>query len=112
MGVLARRNFSASRSVIGKVMKKYNLFLNYILKLAKKKNKSIVNNDAIAGLLKREFSKRPLLNAVVSDLTYVKVAGKRNCICILLDLCSRKIISSAAGKSKAAQIYNALAESM
>lgn len=102
--MLKRRGFEASRRRIGRVMKKYNLVSNYTLKLAKKKNKSVVNNDQIANLVNREFSGRPPLDVVVSDLTYVKVAGKWNYICLLLDLYNRKIIGSAVGKTKSVQI--------
>lgn len=44
------------------------------------------------------------MEVVVSDLTYVKIAGKWNYICILLDLSNRQIIGSAVGKTKDANL--------
>lgn len=44
------------------------------------------------------------LDVVVSDLTYVKVAGKWNYICLILDLWNREIIGYAAGKHKTAEL--------
>lgn len=41
---------------------------------------------------------------MVSDLTYVKCAGRWHYICLLLDLGRRKIIGSAVGGSKDAQL--------
>lgn len=101
--MLARRGFLASKRRIGKVMKKYDLVSNYTLKL-KKTKRSHVNNDDICNIINREFNNRAPLEVVVSDLTYVKVAGKWNYICVLLDLSNRQIIGSAVGKSKGAQI--------
>ena len=87
-------------------MRKYDLVSNYTLKLKKaKKNK--VNNDDISNIVNREFDNRKHLEVVVSDLTYVRVAGKWNYICVLLDLSNRQIIGSAVGKSKSAQIVKA-----
>lgn len=102
--MLARQKYYASRKRIGNVMKKYNLVSNYTLKLAKKSCKTAVNEDNVENVVNREFTDRKPLEVVVSDLTYVKVAGKWNYICILLDLCNRKIIGSAVGKNKEATI--------
>jgi putative transposase len=41
---------------------------------------------------------------VVSDLTYVKIAGQWRYLCLLLDLCGRKIIGSAVGNYKSAKL--------
>lgn len=101
---LVKKGFKASRKRIGIVMKKYDLISNYTIKLAKKHQKTVVNEDAIANEVNRNFNDRKPLEVVVSDLTYVKVDGKWNYICILLDLSNRKIIGSAVGKNKDAQI--------
>lgn len=101
---LYKRNFIASRHRISMVMKKYNLISNYTIKLSKKHGKSIVNNDNIENIVNREFGNRKPLEVIVSDLTYVKVAGKWNYICVLLDLSNRKILGSAVGKNKDANI--------
>lgn len=102
--ILARNKYYVSRNRIGNVMKKYNLVSNYTLKLAKKHHKDTVNEDIVENVVNREFSDRKPLEVIVSDLTYVKVAGKWNYVCILLDLYNRKIIGSAVGKNKGATI--------
>ncbi|MFI3226538.1 MAG: integrase core domain-containing protein, partial [Clostridia bacterium] len=71
---------------------------------SKSKKKATVNNDDIPNVLNREFSEKTALEVVVSDLTYVKVDGKWNYICLLLDLSNRKIIGSAVGKNKDAKL--------
>ena len=50
------------------------------MKTTKKSKKDTVNNDNIENKLNREFDNKKPLDVVVSDLTYVKVAGKWNYI--------------------------------
>lgn len=102
--VLVKHNYYISRKTISKIMKKYDLVSNYIITTKKSKKISKVNNDKIPNKLNREFSNKSPLEVVVSDLTYVKVAGKWNYICLLLDLNNREIIGSAVGKRKDAQL--------
>jgi len=104
--MLSRKQLIASRRKIGKVMNKYALLSNYTAKKSKN-GKNKVNNDNIPNVVNGDFEGKKPLEVVVSDLTYVKVAGKWNYICVLLDLCNRKIIGSAVGKSKSAQIVKA-----
>jgi transposase InsO family protein len=92
-----------SRRRIGKIMKKYGLVSKYTLKHAKTCSES-VNNDPIANKVNRKFQDRKPLEVVVSDLTYVKCAGRWHYICLLLDLGRRKIIGSAVGRSKEAKL--------
>jgi len=101
--VLARRGINASRRRIGQVMSKYSLVSNYTLKLRKKKI-PICNEDSVANLVERKFCDRASLEVVISDLTYIKVAGKWNYLCVLMDIHNRKIIGSAVGKQKNAQL--------
>jgi transposase InsO family protein len=101
--ILNRKNFVVSRRRIGKIMKKYGLVSNYILR-RKNTRSTDVNNDEIANVVKREFNERKKLEVVVSDLTYVKIAGKWHYLCILLDLCGRMIIGSAVGNQKNAKL--------
>jgi len=101
--VLNRRKFRVSRRRIGKIMKKYVLVSNYTLRQTKKL-KSTVNNDAVANVVNREFDDRKKYEVVVSDLTYVKIAGQWRYLCLLLDLCGRKILGSAVGSKKDAKL--------
>jgi len=42
---------------------------------------------------------------VVSDLTYVRVSGKWNYVCLFVDLYNREIISHSTGSSKIADLF-------
>lgn len=99
--------FHVSRRKIGKIMKKYGLVSNYTLKLIEKHSKSAVNNDNIENKIERKFNGWDEFEVIVSDLTYVKVAGKWHYICALIDLSNRMIIGSAVGKSKDAELVKA-----
>jgi transposase InsO family protein len=101
--VLNRRGFVVSRRKIGKIMKKYLLVSNYTLR-QKKRKKFDVNNDEVANVVNREFDERKKYEVVVSDLTYIKIAGKWYYLCVLLDLCGRKILGSAIGSQRNAKL--------
>ena len=100
---LSRRNLIASKRKIGNIMKKYNLVSNYTLR-RKKSRKGAVNNDITANVVDRAFDNRRRYEVVVSDLTYIKVAGKWHYLCLLIDLCGRKILGSAVGTQKNARL--------
>ena len=97
------RAFRVSRPKIGKIMKKYSLVSKYTLKRGKKR-KDPVNNEIIPNIVDREFSDRKPLEVVVSDLTYLRCAGRWHYLCLLLDLHGRKIIGSAIGRRKDAKL--------
>jgi transposase InsO family protein len=101
--VLSRRGFIVSKRRIGRIMKKYNLISNYTIRQLKK-HKTNVNNDKIANIVDREFDNRKKYEVVVSDLTYIKIAGKWRYLCLLLDLCGRKILGSAVGNQHNARL--------
>ena len=101
--MLERRKFKVSRRKIGEVMKKYGLKSNYTLRHAKKGD-TRVNNDEIGNKVEREFDGRKQYEVVVSDLSYVKIGGVWRYICLLLDLCGRKILGSAVGSKKDAKL--------
>jgi len=88
--VLKKQNIIASRRKITRIMAKYGLVSNYTVKQYKV-HKTTCNNDKIENKVNREFNNRTEREVVVSDLTYVNVAGKWNYICILLDLHGREI---------------------
>lgn len=100
---LAKHGFSVSRRKIGDIMRKYNLVSNYTIR-QKKHDKSKVNNDDIANVVDRKFDDRKKYEVVVSDLTYINIAGKWCYLCLLLDLCGRRIIGSAVGNHKDAKL--------
>jgi len=84
-------------------MRKYRLVSNYTLRRGRS-HKSIVNNDETGNIVVREFDGRSKYEVVVSDLTYVKIAGQWRYLCLLLDLCGRKILGSAIGNQKNAKL--------
>jgi len=100
---LSKRKFVASRRRIGKIMKKYDLVSNYTLRQTKK-GKNQVNNDETANIVAREFDGRSKYEVVVSDLTYVEIGRTWHYLCLLLDLCGRKILGSAVGHRKDAKL--------
>ena len=67
-------------------MKKYRLISNYTVKQYKV-HKSKCNEEKIDNVVHRED-----LEIVVSDLTYVNVAGKWHYICLLINLFNREIV--------------------
>jgi len=92
-----------SRRRIRNIMEKYTLVSKYTLK-QKGKRKQEINNDLIANEVQRQFNDRKPLEVVVSDLTYLKCAGRWHYLCLLLDLYDRKIIGSAVGRKKDAKL--------
>lgn len=84
------------------------LVSNYTVKQYKV-HKATCNNDKVDNILNREFDRNEELDVVVSDLTYVNVAGKWNYICLIIDLFNREIVGYAAGKNKNAElVYKAI----
>ncbi len=100
---LQKAGMLASRNRIKNAMKKYNLVSKYTIRNAKKKV-SIVNEENFENIVNRDFSGREPLEVVVSDLTYIRVGGRWNYLCILLDLAGRRILGSAVGAGKGAKI--------
>lgn len=66
--------------------------------------KSHCNEDELPNLLDRRFDRGKTLDVVVSDLTYVSVAGRWHYICLLIDLWNREIIGWSVGKHKNAEL--------
>jgi len=97
------RAFRVSRRKIGRIMKKYSLVSKYILK-RRKKHRIDINESPIPNMVERDFTDRKPLEVVVSDLTYIKCAGRWHYLCLLLDLHGRKIIGSAVGRQKDAKL--------
>ena len=107
---LKKLGMAISRRRIGKLMKKNGLVSAYTV-AQYKPHKSKCNESKVGNELNRQFKKETPLEAVVSDLTYVRVAGKWNYICLLIDLFNREIIGYSCGRSKDADlVYRAFAK--
>lgn len=105
---LQKIGYQISLKRIRLIMNLFGLVSNYTIKQFKV-HKSSCNEEPIKNILNREFERDSILDVIVSDLTYVNVAGKWNYICLILDLYNREIIGYAAGKHKTAQlVYQAI----
>jgi len=107
---LRKLGMVVSRRRIGRLMKKNGLVSAYTV-AQYKVHKSVCNEAGIPNELNRQFQKLTPLEAVVSDLTYVRVAGRWNYICLLIDLFNREIIGHSCGPAKDAKlVYQAFAK--
>lgn len=107
--ILHEQGMIVSRRRIGRLIKKNGLVSVYTV-AQYKPHVSSCNDSPIQNELNREFVKEEPLEAVVSDLTYVRVANKWHYICLLVDLFNREIIGYSCGKFKdAALVYQAFA---
>ena len=100
---LKKKGIIASKRRIRRIMKENGLVSTYTVKQYKV-HKQTCNNDKIDNKLKRNFNQEERMKVIVSDLTYVNVAGKWNYICLMLDLYNREIVGYAAGKHKDADL--------
>ena len=106
---LKNRGIIASRRRIGRIMKENGLVSNYTV-AQYKIYKQPVNDDSFPNEVNQQFNGRNHLEVIVSDLTYVRVAGKWNYVCLIIDLHNREIIGYSAGANKTALlVYQAFA---
>ncbi|MBJ6359726.1 IS3 family transposase [Paenibacillus sp. GCM10012307] len=106
---LGKRNRLVSRRKIGQIMSKYGLVSNYTV-AQYKPVKSDSNEVVVKNELQREFDQDEPFAVVVSDLTYVRVAGKWHYVCLFVDLFNREIIGYSSGPNKTAElVYSAIA---
>jgi transposase InsO family protein len=109
--VLSKKGFCVSRRKIGVIMAKHGLISAYTKKKYRlHKAKSADTNTP--NLLDRNFTGRSLLEAVVSDVTYVRVGNRWAYTCLFLDLNNREMIGHAAGWHKDAELAKAAMASM
>lgn len=100
---LEKMGMIVSRRRIGRLMKENGLVSVYTV-AQYKPHKTTCNESKIKNELNREFQRETPLEAVVSDLTYVRVAGRWNYICLLIDLFNREIIGYSCGQAKDAKL--------
>ncbi|CCV66626.1 putative transposase [Paracholeplasma brassicae] len=100
---LSKKNIIMSRKKIRKIMERNGLVSCYIV-FRYKPTKSSTNEQKIESIVSRSFDNYEKHEVVVSDLTYVNVAGKWNYICILIDLFNREIIGYSYVKHKDANL--------
>lgn len=101
----------ASRARIVRIMRARGLTSAYAQKKYRPNN-SRFNEADLPNLLDRRFSGHRPLDALVSDLTYVKVAGKWAYTCLLLDLANRELVGHGASWHKDAKLVKSTLASM
>jgi len=94
-----------SRRRIAHIMAENGLISVYTIAQFKV-HKSKTNNDKISNVVAREFDDRDVLEVIVSDLTYVRVNGKWNYVCLITDLYNREILGYSAGAHKTAELVH------
>ena len=92
-----------SRRRIGRIMREQGLVSNYTVAQFKP-YKEKCNEEPVKNVLNRKFNNQEELAVVVSDLTYVRVKGKWNYVCLFVDLFNREIIGHSAGANKTAEL--------
>lgn len=100
---LEKKGFIVSRRKISRIMSENGLVSNYTVKQFKPE-KTLCNEKKIENIIARNFDNREVLEASVSDLTYVKVGGKWHYICSIIDLNNREIIGYSCGPKKDANL--------
>jgi putative transposase len=100
---LKKKGEIVSRRKIGKIMRDNGLVSSYTIKQFKV-HRIKCNEDNDINIVNREFHNKEKLEVIVSDLTYVNVAGKWNYICFILDIHNREIVGYSAGKNKDAKL--------
>jgi len=98
-----KHGLQISRRRIRRIMNLYGLVSNYTIKQFKKQ-KSACNNSNIPNVLDRNFNNRKLLEVIISDLTYVRVANSWCYVCLIIDLFNREIVGFSAGRHKDARL--------
>ena len=100
---LEDEDIGLSRRRIGRIMKESGLVSTYTI-AHYKPHKAKSNEEKFDNVVNREFDNREELDVIVSDLTYVRVNGKWNYVCLILDLHNREIIGYSAGRHKTAEL--------
>lgn len=95
--------FTVSRRRIARIMKQEGLVSVYTV-AQYKVSESKCNESNTENVLDRDFHDKDPLEAIVSDLTYVRVNNKWNYICTIMDLYNREIIGYSAGPNKDATL--------
>ena len=55
--------------------------------------------------MSRQFDRNRPMEALVTDLTYVKFGNKRHYVCFTIDLFNREIVGYSSGPNKSAKLF-------
>lgn len=98
-----RKKWTVSRRRIGRLMASLGIQSKYALP-SYKPMVTPPNEATYRNVLNRQFNPAAKNAVLVSDLTYVKVGGRWNYICFLLDLYNREIVGYSLGERKDAAL--------
>jgi transposase InsO family protein len=100
---LAKKGFIVSRRKVRKLMSSLGLVSIYA-RIKKPRTIEKPNEDDGKNLVDRQFDDRYENEVTVSDLTYIRICGRWCYLCVLVDLCHRRIVGSAVGTAKNAEL--------
>lgn len=100
---LERRGVIASGRRIVDIMKRRGMTSAYARRTFKP-HRARVNEARLANIPDREFDGYEPRTYLASDLTYVRVGGKRAYVCLLIDLANRSIAGHSADTSRTADL--------
>lgn len=100
---LAKRDILVSRRKISQIMNRRGLKSNYT-KANYRKHTSNVNHSDIENPLDRAFTEREPLEAIITDLTNVRVGTTWCYVCFIIDLFNREIIGHTCCPNKDAPL--------
>lgn len=103
---LSRDGITASRRRICRIMRKNGLTSAYGRRRFKC-HPGRPNEADLPNVVAREFGGHAPRTHVCSDLTYVRVGGGWNYVCLLVDLSNREIVGHSAGPRKDAALVRA-----
>jgi putative transposase len=109
---LEKIGLRVDRGKIAKIMKRLQLVAVVDPPRYKGPGKATVNNDMIQNILARQFSGRKLYEVIVSDVTYLKINQKWYFLCVMLDICSRQILSYAVSEHRDSALVEQAFKSM
>lgn len=100
-----------SRRRIRRIMKRLNLVSVYQESAFKPHSKG-TNQAPIPNLLDRQFDQHKPFEALVTDLTYVRVDKRWVYVCLIIDLFNREIIGLSVGWYKTADLVKEALQSV
>lgn len=109
--ILETQGFCLSRRRISRIMKRLNLVCVYQKAVFKPHSKG-KNEAPVPNHLRREFHNRKPLEALVTDLTYVRVGTRWAYVCFIIDLYNLEIIGLSVGWYKTADLVKEAIQSI
>ncbi|WP_438838288.1 IS3 family transposase [Streptococcus pluranimalium] len=105
------QGMTVSRRRIRRIMKRLTLVSVYQQSSFKPHSKG-KNEASIPNLLARQFNQEKPLEAIVRDLTYVRVGKSWAYVCLMIDLFNREIIGISVGWHKTADLVKQAIQSI